>query len=348
MDLMDNLEIISERIKQVGEMLKTEEAVKTSLILPFISALGYDIHNPMEVIPEFTADVGIKKGEKVDYAIQYDNQIVFLIECKKIGEDLDSYKGQLFRYFSVTDSKVAILTNGIVYNFYSDLEENNKLDATPFYTLNLLDLKNTVIRDLPKITKKNLDPDGLLLIAQDLKYINEIKNILKSEFKEPTWLASELISHTSYKGKRTRGIVGWFSDLTKRSLKRIEENSIKERLNLSTDEEIFKEEEDEEEFIEENNINTTLYEYEGFHYIKAISSNLIDHNRVYLRDTQSYCGILLDNNNRKPICRLHFNNENKLFFSIGRNKEKKPIEDVIDLLKFKEEIIDQLKMYEDE
>lgn len=48
--------------------------------MPFISALGYDVFNPTEVIPEFTADVGTKKGEKVDYAIKKDDKIIILIE----------------------------------------------------------------------------------------------------------------------------------------------------------------------------------------------------------------------------------------------------------------------------
>jgi hypothetical protein len=351
MDLMEKLGSIGERAEKVGHMLETEEAVKTSLILPFIAALGYDIHNPLEVIPEFTADVGIKKGEKVDYAIMADNQIMFLVECKKLGADLNNYTGQLFRYFTVTDARVAILTDGVIYKFYSDLEDTNKLDPTPFYTLNLCDLRETVIRDLPKITKEHLDPDGLLLMAQDLKYISEVKNILRKEFREPTWLAAALIAQTSFNGKRTRSVLNWFSALTSKAIKRLEDNYIRERLNLNispmekvAEDKVFIEEREDSE-VDEPEIDTTLEEHEGFHYVKCVASDVIDPTRLFIRDTRSYCGILVDDNNRKPVCRLHFNNLSRKTISFGREAEKFSIDEVIDILKFRDKIIDYLSEY---
>lgn len=112
--------------------LATEEATKTALIMPFFSLLGYDVFNPMEFIPEFVADVGTKKGEKVDYAIMNEGKPVILIEAKGVDDDLTKHDAQLFRYFTVTDAKFAILTNGIVYKFFTDLEEPNKMDEKPF------------------------------------------------------------------------------------------------------------------------------------------------------------------------------------------------------------------------
>lgn len=96
--------------------------------MPFISALGYDVFNPTEVIPEFTADIGIKKGEKVDYAVKKDDQVILLFECKWCGADLSKdHASQLHRYFSVTEARFSILTNGIEYRFYSDIDEPNKI-----------------------------------------------------------------------------------------------------------------------------------------------------------------------------------------------------------------------------
>jgi predicted type IV restriction endonuclease len=102
--------------------------------MPFISALGYDVFDPVEVIPEFTADVGIKKGEKVDYAIKQDGKIIMLFECKCCNGSLDDcHASQLYRYFSVTEARIAVLTDGIIYRFYTDIEQPNKMDPQTIY-----------------------------------------------------------------------------------------------------------------------------------------------------------------------------------------------------------------------
>ena len=132
MDFIDKLKQFSKRVESLKDNIQTEEATKTSLIMPFFSLLGYDVFNPDEFIPEFTADVGIKKGEKVDYAILQDGKPVILIEAKWIGEKLEKHDSQLFRYFATCKAKFAILTNGQYYRFYTDLEEPNR-----FLTLHL-------------------------------------------------------------------------------------------------------------------------------------------------------------------------------------------------------------------
>ncbi len=78
MDFIDRIRDLSTRIPKQLEHIQTEEATKNALIMPFISALGYNVFDPTEVVPEFTADVGIKKGEKVDYAIHLDGKPIML------------------------------------------------------------------------------------------------------------------------------------------------------------------------------------------------------------------------------------------------------------------------------
>ena len=117
MDFVDQLKQFSKRVETMRETVQTEEATKTAIIMPFFAMLGYDVFNPLEFVPEFTADVGIKKGEKVDYAIIKDGEPVILIECKSISEKLEKHDSQLFRYFGTTSAKFAILTRGIMYRF---------------------------------------------------------------------------------------------------------------------------------------------------------------------------------------------------------------------------------------
>jgi len=123
MDFKDQIKRLGEKVLKLRDQIQTEEATKNAFIMPFIHALGYDIFNPEEVIPEFIADIGIKKGEKVDYAIQRNGMPVMLIECKWCNDCLDVYSSQLFRYFHTTQSRFALLTNGVSYLFYTDLVE---------------------------------------------------------------------------------------------------------------------------------------------------------------------------------------------------------------------------------
>ena len=142
MDFKDYIKQIGDRVVKLKDQIQTEEATKNAFIMPFFQALGYDIFNPLEFVPEFTADVGIKKGEKVDYAVVTDGKPQILIECKSVSERLTKHDSQLFRYFGTTNSKFAILTNGKEYRFFTDLDEPNKMDSTPFLTVDIENIRD--------------------------------------------------------------------------------------------------------------------------------------------------------------------------------------------------------------
>ena len=114
MDLIERMREISNDAPRRLEHIKTEEATKNAFVMPFIQALGYNVFDPTEVVPEFTADIGTKKSEKVDYAIIQGGQPIILIEAKSATADLnEEHASQLFRYFSVTEARIGILTNGL-------------------------------------------------------------------------------------------------------------------------------------------------------------------------------------------------------------------------------------------
>ena len=154
MTFNDQIKTLSQRVPNMKAHLKTEEATKNALVMPFIKALGYDVFNPQEVTPEFTADVGTKKGEKVDYAIRRDGEVIMLVEGKKAGTDLrDADMSQLYRYFSVTKARIAVLTNGVQYQFFTDLDEPNKMDSRPFLELDHVNLRDSALVEVRKLTK---------------------------------------------------------------------------------------------------------------------------------------------------------------------------------------------------
>ena len=321
MDLIDEINALAARVPSLSENIKTEEATKNALIMPFISILGYNVFDPTEVIPEFTADHGIKKGEKVDYALFKDGKPVILIECKNIDANLDNGQAsQLFRYFNVTDAKIGLLTNGIVYRFYSDLESSNKMDEKPFLEIDLLNIKESSIKELKRFKKESFDIDTLSTAATELKYTKEIKIIILDEMASPSEDFTRYFAKQVYGGVMTQSRLKSFSDITKNALNQFVNDRINERLTyaLGEDKPVLEPSDNMEESQSNDNdtktdidIVTTNEELEGYLIVKAILTEIIDSNRVAKRDVKRYCGVLLDDNNRKPVCRLWFKSKQK-------------------------------------
>ena len=187
MDFIEELRNLSTTITKDKDAIQTEEATKNACVMPFINLLGYNVFNPKEVVPEFTADVGTKQGEKVDYAIVKDDEVIMLIECKKYGEDLsNAHTSQLYRYFSVVHARIAVLTNGVLYRFYTDLEETHKMDTKPFLEFDMLDIQPPLVNELKRFTKSGFDLDATLTAASDLKYTKEIKQTMIEQLEAPS------------------------------------------------------------------------------------------------------------------------------------------------------------------
>lgn len=186
MGFNEDLKSFAERIIPLKDTISTEEATKMSMIIPFFQLLGYDVFNPSEFCPEYTADVGIKKGEKVDYAILINDQPEILIECKWCGESLTKHGSQLFRYFSTSPAKFAILTNGLTYQFFTDLDEANKMDLTPFLEINIDNLKDAQINELKKFSKEVFDKDNIFSTASELKYSTLLRDCFLKIWMAPS------------------------------------------------------------------------------------------------------------------------------------------------------------------
>lgn len=354
MDLIDKIKDLASRIPKQIDHIKTEEATKNAFIMPFISALGYDVFNPTEVIPEFTADIGTKKGEKVDYAIKKDDDIIILIECKWSGADLhQDHASQLYRYFSATEARFAVLTNGISYEFYSDIDEPNKMDSKPFFTFNVLGFQDHQVNELKKFTKSAFSLDDILTTASTLKYTSAIKKILEEELTNPSEPFVRFFASQIFDGRLTKPVIEQFTKIVQEARRQFVNEKLNERLksalsaNESPKDEMPPEEVD-EPLEDSDGIITTEEEIEGYNVVKAILRETVDVKRVTMRDTKSYCGILLDDNNRKPICRLHFNSSQKYIGILSQKKEERfVIDSVDDIFKYAEQIKSTAAEYED-
>ena len=355
MDFKESLMMLADRVSKLKEIINTEEATKTSFVLPFIQALGYDIFNPMEVTPECDCDYGTKKGEKIDYKVSLDGTPVMLIECKHWSADLDKHKEQLFRYYHVSSAKFGVLTNGITYKFFTDLDTPNKMDEMPFFEINLLDLKDSHIEKLKQFCRNQYDTETILTSAAEMKYTNAIRSYIISQSNDPTDEFVKFITKQVYSGMVTKNIVDEFRPMIIRAFQQYTNDYVNERLKSAitpdvptvTPNEASSVEKEEKEESQDDKIVTTEEELQGFYIVRAILCNTVDLNRVIDRDAQSYFAILFDNNNRKPICRLHFNGGKKYVETFDENKvgTKHLIESLNDIYKLAEPLIKIVQFY---
>jgi hypothetical protein len=347
MDLKLKLEQLHQRVIGLKDQINTEEATKNAFVMPFIQILGYDIFNPTEVIPEHICDIGTKKGEKIDYVIRKDNEPIFIIECKHWKENADAHNSQLHRYYHVSKARFGVLTNGITYNFYADLERPNIMDEKPFLTIDIEDLKDSAIKILESFTKTAYNLENILDSAEALKYIKAIRKEFENEIEKPSDELVKLLVNRFFDKPLTATRMTTFKEYTKKALSISINDSISYRLKsaLSINDKIESKVDQKVDPIDENvevpTIVTTAEEVEAFQIVKAILREKIPSSRISQRDTQSYFGVLLDDNNRKPICRFHFNTAKKYveLFHKGKDAgEKVLLNSLDDIYGFREEL----------
>ena len=330
MDLEDRIREVSSRLAKRLGSVKTEEATKTALVLPFIThVLGFNVFDPDEVVPEYTADVGTKKGEKVDYAIVANGSPIMIFECKHYGVDLTKEPAaQLYRYFSVTDARLGVLTDGVTYRFFSDIDEPNKMDHRPFLELNMLDAESIDADEVKRFTKPSFDLEKILDTSKDLKYTREVLRLLAAEWANPSEALVRHFAGQIYEGVKTRAVVEQFERATRKAMHQFLTGRISDRLKSalsSTDdsEPVAPEAEAEPpEVVADTGIVTTEEEWRAYYVVTAILTPDVPASRVTLRDGKRYCSVLLDNKNRQPICRLHFNTAHKRLGLFDANKSE--------------------------
>ena len=351
MSLESSLSDLAARATDQIPHLETEEATKHALVMPFIQALGYNVFDSREIVPEFTADVGAKKGEKVDYALLHDGKPTILFECKIVNDELEIESvSQLFRYFTMTEARIGVLTNGIVYKFFSDLDESNKMDQRPFLEIDLLSLDERSIVELRRFNKQSFDIEETLEAAAVLKYTRGMKQALSKQLNEPDEEFTKWLVRKVYTGILTKQARERFTPLVGRAFREF----INERINITlksaldrdtgdadTDDASTDENDEQDEFVvQDRGIVTTTQEIEGYMLVKAILRTFVDVSRVTLKDTKSYCGVLFDDNRLKPICRLWFNTSNLYLGVFDENKKetRNKIDSLDGMYAFSEEI----------
>jgi predicted type IV restriction endonuclease len=351
MDFIDKVRELAAQAPKIrdGELVRTEEGTKNALVMPFINALGYNVFDPTEVTPELVADVGVKKGEKVDYAVLKDRKPIMLFECKCCGVNLnDVHASQLYRYFSVTDARFGILTDGIVYHFYTDLEAPNKMDAKPFFVFDMTNFSEAEVAELKKFTKSAFDLGNIMTTANELKYKREIKRFLTAQLVMPADEFVKLMLEGSgvHPGRKTQTVIDDFRDVVQDAFVQFVNEQLEAKFKsfMSGEVKLVEQGKPADEGQEEGSaqptdgspVVTTEEELEGFRIIRAIVCEVVDVKRVFIRDAHRYCAILLDDSNRKTIARLHFNSAKKYLglLDAQKNEERIALDDLDDIYKY--------------
>lgn len=353
-DFLERVSQISNRSKVAERQALTEEATKTSVILPFLQTLGFDVFNLDEVIPEFIADVGTKKGEKVDFAVKIDGKIAMLIEAKPVNAKLgDTQFNQLFRYFSVTEARLAILTNGREAWFFSDTDEPNKMDKRPFFKFDFQNFDKEQVEELARFQKPNFAIDAIVEAASNLKYTRAAANYLRKQLEDPDEDFTRLIGRQIHEGSVTKGVLEQLRPSVQAALDEVIRDRIQDKLGVafSGEKKVTLEPENPPSATPASltdDIVTTDDEIAGHLIIRAIAARHVPVDRIAIRDAKSYCAVLMDDNNRKPICRLYFNSSTTRhigIFDTEKNEIKHKVAGPEDLYQFADALESTIKAY---
>jgi predicted type IV restriction endonuclease len=312
MGFTEDIVKLSEQVRKRFDQVVGEEATKMALIVPFLSALGYDVYDPSEVMPEYVADFATRRAgqfEKVDYALAINGIKVMLVEAKARGQKAEAHDGQLSKYFNaLLTTKVAIVTNGIEYRFFTDLRDKNVMDKEPFFTFNILEYDSKDIDNLKFFHRDNFEVTAITNHAEEMVYVKGMTQLLGNLLRSPSeefvrFLVAELGTVApSYEiqGRITGKVIDKFRPIVKKSI----QGSLVELMTRSLSQEITQpveieveqeiEEEEKQQEYQESKIVTTAEEIEAFEKIKAITKTLMGYNfELQYKDTASYFGINL-------------------------------------------------------
>lgn len=362
MDFKDQLIQLSEKIAKQKDNIATEEATKTSFIMPMIAALGYDVFNPFEVVPEMDCDL-TKRGDKIDYAIMKDNTPILLIECKHCKQNLDLHSTQLAKYYVASNARFGVLTNGVEYRFYADLEKQNIMDVKPFLVVNMLDLSDIDIEQLKKFHKSYYNEQEILSTAQELQITIQVKDLLNRNFQNPgDEFVKYFVKYTG-NGKSSARQIEQYRPIVKKSIASVINDIIADRLNVAIKNEnnedgqpkenvclgIHQEHAETEKLPEgvvfqdkEKGIVTTQEEIDAYNIVRSILRQYVDVKRIQYNDYKSYFTVNLDGSTWWWICRFYLGKRKKQICFPKENyssNEWVEIESIDDIFKY----VDKLK-----
>lgn len=313
MSFREELQKLSVQAAEKRPFIAYEEMTKQTLVIPFLQTLKYDVFNPQEVRPEYIADFGKKKGEKVDYAIFKENIPAIFIECKAVNEELGNHCAQLERYFnSSPEVRLAILTNGIEYRFFTDLDKNNIMDENPFFKFNITALQDNDIEILARFTRDHFETEAVVKYAEELIYTSNLNTKLRELFKSPSEDFIRYLIKDFSDTKITAKVIERFRPIVKKSISMAIVDLVRQGILQQNDaDEVTPQPQPDKQSVDQNTaitseqateqvlkkqINTTEEELHCLDIIKSILTEAgRDISEINYKDTTAYFGIFNKN-----------------------------------------------------
>ena len=255
-----------------------------------------------------------------------------LVEAKAVNEKASNHDGQLRKYFSWTKTaKVGIVTNGTEYRFFTDLSDDNLMDAEPFLSFNILDYTTKDLDNLKFFHRDNFDPAAITIHAEEIVYTKSITKLVSDLLRNPSedFISLLLRAAKLTDSRITSRVIEKFKPIVKKSI----QNSLLDLMTRSLSQEIQAEPSEPEvsptetildpqiESIDtsENRILTTPEELEAFAKIQSFCKSEIKY-----KDTASYFSIHLGNSTWW-FARLYFSSKKKSIIVRLPIDETKPL-----------------------
>jgi len=288
----------AEKTSKKATQAQGTDAIKTSLVLPFFDFLGYDVFDPADVV----AKPAVEQLLEPDYILCVENVPVLACCCSSQTISADS-NFRLQELYEKSEAKVVVVTDGLNYFFFADLLSPGILDAVPFLKLDLLDNETWSEDTLSYLNA--LAKETLNLRIFDEERQRQLTNVLQADFaaflEEPSdvitdFFSRHFVSSVTYDAQRSQ-----VRDLIAEEFKKFINST---RLGISYEDSLSM------QFPGDESLSSEALELIIFY--RAQLKDVIKPSRLTWRDVQSYSSLLLDDNSRKPICRLSIANPKKL------------------------------------
>lgn len=330
-ELKNNLTELSSKASILKNQITNEESTKTSLILPFFRMLGYDIENPQIISPEYT--VG---ADKVDYSIMQNSMPLLFIEAKNVKENLNKHVDQAKKYFNNSDVKIICLTNGLIYNFYSDMNKDNEMDNDPFLSLNIEKITDYEIQYLKQLSIDNFTMENY----NDIIYHIKITEFIRHQLENPSEEFVRFVTNNISSRRKTKKFLDRLRKLIFKSMENVL-NIISGSSTIVFNPEGCKSKASNSQAV------TTEEELEGYKIIVSILSKVFSIDNLSFKDTTSYFSIIADKKPGQWIARLCLGTKKKsiLLPDGSRNGCRYYLNSIEDLYKYEDEILESASKY---
>jgi len=326
---IERFEQLSARYEKHGDRLQDPSARHNAFVMPFITSLGYDVFDPDEVETAFNTI-----GKQADYAIKSeDRKILFITMSDNMSDDARSKTDRTLACLEDNEFAATVITDGREYRVYAG-KSSNQYDQPAF----IHDLNGPVTQALVTLTKNGFDIDAMLEYGAIEETREAIFNAVRQELTFPSeGFVEAIIDRLVKTGIKVPGNMEAHVEAVTRPLADHLEKAIAEAEAAEAAAKSAAEAEDNDDRV------MTAEEAAAFEIIRDICAVHTDVSNIVARPAKSYLAILLHDNNRRTIARLHFNYSTKYVGTfIERDETRNKIEGPAGVAEYAQQFLERM------